>query len=292
MTNKYEERQQARRDRLESAADTAASAAAKSAKAARAVADRIPFGQPILRGHHSEGRHRRDADRIERGTRRAAELDARAEELRDQAAAVGTGGISSDDPEALVKLRAEMVEVAAAHERGLALNRAFKAEIKARGAGKDSTLERIALHQARLDAIDAACETAAIPPDERAGHRRTIELCSWMTVPYQASSGSSSLRRIEARIEELERERAIPAAAEVRHDDLGLAVIDRPEDNRTALRFDALCSDEAVKILGGEGWRWARSTKTWQRQRNQASRYSLERVLVALRRLLGEAASG
>jgi len=43
-----------------------------SAEAAQAAADRIsdaiPFGQPILVGHHSEGRHRRDLDRMHRLT--------------------------------------------------------------------------------------------------------------------------------------------------------------------------------------------------------------------------------
>lgn len=37
--------------------------------AARAIGDHIPFGQPILVGHHSEGRHRRDLARIDSNMR-------------------------------------------------------------------------------------------------------------------------------------------------------------------------------------------------------------------------------
>ena len=36
----------------------------------RQSCDMIPMGQPILVGHHSEGRHRRDLDRTERLCRR------------------------------------------------------------------------------------------------------------------------------------------------------------------------------------------------------------------------------
>ncbi|PPD24607.1 DUF3560 domain-containing protein (plasmid) [Methylomonas sp. EFPC1] len=43
-------------------------------KAAAAIADNIPFGQPILVGHHSEGRARRDAARIEGGMIKAIKL--------------------------------------------------------------------------------------------------------------------------------------------------------------------------------------------------------------------------
>ena len=50
----------------------------KDAQAARstveAIAGNIPFGQPILVGHHSERRARRDAEKIENGTRRAVKM--------------------------------------------------------------------------------------------------------------------------------------------------------------------------------------------------------------------------
>jgi hypothetical protein len=42
--------------------------------AVSALADGIPLGQPILVGHHSERRARRDAERIQRGTLKAVQL--------------------------------------------------------------------------------------------------------------------------------------------------------------------------------------------------------------------------
>lgn len=69
----YRERREARAEKLR---EWAAKRDAKSAagfQAARTVADGIPLGQPILVGHHSEKRHRRDIARIDSGMRAGAE---------------------------------------------------------------------------------------------------------------------------------------------------------------------------------------------------------------------------
>ena len=50
----------------------------------------------LLVGHHSEGRARRDAERIRRGMDRGVEESKRATDLARRAASVGTAGISSD----------------------------------------------------------------------------------------------------------------------------------------------------------------------------------------------------
>lgn len=55
----------------------------------RQLADMIPMGQPVLVGHHSEGRHRRDLARIDRAMRRSVDESAAADvyESRARAAA-------------------------------------------------------------------------------------------------------------------------------------------------------------------------------------------------------------
>lgn len=60
--------------------------AASAHKQAATIADGIPFGQPILVGHHSERRARKDAERIENGMRRAVQLWDTAEYWRNRAA--------------------------------------------------------------------------------------------------------------------------------------------------------------------------------------------------------------
>ena len=107
MPNEYEERQEAKRERL----------LANAAKAEREAASRfnsvdrmssVMNGQPILIGHHSENRHRRDIERMDQNMRKGVEATNRAKELKSKALSVGQGGISSDDPEAVPKLQKKL----------------------------------------------------------------------------------------------------------------------------------------------------------------------------------------
>jgi hypothetical protein len=56
--NAYEEKQQARVERYEALAEKHRAAADAACNRAHEMASIIPFGQPILVGHHSEGRDR------------------------------------------------------------------------------------------------------------------------------------------------------------------------------------------------------------------------------------------
>ncbi len=68
------DRAEERSDRFEGYQENRAKDAASAEKAVSAIADGIPFGQPILVGHHSERHARRDAKRIENGMRRAVRM--------------------------------------------------------------------------------------------------------------------------------------------------------------------------------------------------------------------------
>lgn len=65
------ERAEARAERFEDYSDKRQDDANRAHKAVSAIADNIPFGQPILVGHHSEKHARRDAEKIENGMRKA-----------------------------------------------------------------------------------------------------------------------------------------------------------------------------------------------------------------------------
>ena len=66
-------------------ADNAAERAETEFTADAAIMSRIPMGQPIQAGHHSEGRHRRDLARANGHTRRAVEEMERAEKWAGRA---------------------------------------------------------------------------------------------------------------------------------------------------------------------------------------------------------------
>jgi hypothetical protein len=80
------ERAEDRADRFSDYSEHRAAEADSACSAARSIADGIPFGQPILVGHHSERRARKDAERIENGMRRAVNLWDKSQYWRDRAA--------------------------------------------------------------------------------------------------------------------------------------------------------------------------------------------------------------
>lgn len=68
------DRAEQRADRFSDYGDKRAQDAASARAAVSRIADGIPFGQPILVGHHSERHARKDAERIESGMRRAVDM--------------------------------------------------------------------------------------------------------------------------------------------------------------------------------------------------------------------------
>lgn len=68
------ERAEERADRFSDYSDSRTKDAEQARRAVAQIADAIPFGQPILVGHHSERHARKDAERIENGMRRAVQM--------------------------------------------------------------------------------------------------------------------------------------------------------------------------------------------------------------------------
>ncbi len=226
--NPYESKQEARRERLTLAAAEARARSGAAFDRARKIADAIPCGQPILAGHHSEARHRADVGRIDRGMRAGVDEAAHAEDLARRAEAIGTGGISSDDPDAVEKLRAELAELEAAHARDKAWNK---------GAIGDP-----------------------IPG-------------------YVLSNRGANMRRIKARIEELEA-RYDEVSSE--YERAGVRVVDDVEANRLQLIFPGKPDDETRGLLKASGFRWSPTAGAWQRMRspgaNHAAKILLDRI--------------
>lgn len=79
------ERAEDRAERMSGYADNAAARSEAAYARAHQIADGIPMGQPILVGHHSERRHRRDLDRIDRGMRASITEDRKAGHFAERA---------------------------------------------------------------------------------------------------------------------------------------------------------------------------------------------------------------
>lgn len=122
----YRERRLRKAERLRSwAAKRVAKANAASDRAAT-IADGIPFGQPILVGHHSERHHRRDLAKIQGSMTRAVEHVRKAESFRERAENIERAAdraIYSDDDDAAERLEERIAELEAKRERIKQINR-------------------------------------------------------------------------------------------------------------------------------------------------------------------------
>jgi hypothetical protein len=76
--------------------------------------------------HYSAPRHRAALKRHDANMRAGVEAEQRARELEQRATAVGTGGISSDDPDALSKLCDKRAGLMLEQDRGKAVNAAYR----------------------------------------------------------------------------------------------------------------------------------------------------------------------
>jgi protein-L-isoaspartate O-methyltransferase len=80
------ERAEERSERFEAYSESRAEDSEASRKAVAAIAGNIPFGQPILVGHHSERHARKDAERIENGMAKAVKMWEASKYWQDRAA--------------------------------------------------------------------------------------------------------------------------------------------------------------------------------------------------------------
>ena len=107
-----EDRADGRAERFGGHADNAARNSESAWESGRAIADNIPFGQPILIGHHSERHARRDQERIDNAMRKSISERDRAQHWAGREQAAANYERSRKDPgrtlRRLGKLRADL----------------------------------------------------------------------------------------------------------------------------------------------------------------------------------------
>jgi len=113
--NDYEERQEAKRERLRKAAARRREESAQLYSTGKQMFEAIPLGQPILIGHHSERSDRSYRGRANNKLDKSWKLLKEAEELESRADNIGSGGISSMDPDAISKLDDKLTKLQEAH---------------------------------------------------------------------------------------------------------------------------------------------------------------------------------
>jgi len=255
MTSDYQ------KERAEQAAERAERLRSKAGETfarEHEILDRIPVGQPILVGHHSQRRHERDIERSNSLARQGLDLLDQAK-TAERAAVRAEQVISSQDPEAIALLEAKLVELRADVEFTKLVNKAF-----------------------RKGGLEAARLVEGITPQFIERLEDVVRFFPWKKSPCSTEGINAEIRRVEARIVELRREQSTPEAPPLEGD--GWRIEESKADARIRLFFTGRPSRDAAHELKANGFKWAPSVGAWQRQLNDNGRWAARKVI---RRLFG-----
>lgn len=251
--NDFERRQEEKRQRLLHRADKKDNEASGRFQRACDLVKDIPFGQPILVGHHSEARHRRSLDRSHNAMGKGVAFSNEAKRLRGRAASVGTGGISSDDPEALQQLSAKLAKLEDTQSTMKRINRQYR---KGGWAAVEGLTE--AQREAAQTAMDADWRSKPRPFET-----------------YQLSNNNANIRRIKARIKELE---AAEQFEDFSEEFEGYKTSACVADNRVRVAFDQRPNRDVTHFMRRSGFVFSRQAMAWQRKLNAAGLHALQRI--------------
>lgn len=245
----YQERQEAKRDRLEERAAKAEAVSNERFNTASTLGKMLPFGQPILVGHHSEAKHRKHAESINTNMRKSVEAQDKAEYLSRRADSVGSAGIASDDPEAVEKLKKKLEGLIKSHELMKAVNKIVRSS-----------------HMTEEDKIEYLVNTHG-QTEERA--KKLLRPCEFFGKfgfdAYALQNSNANIRTTRKRLEHLEALHN-EAPLQCNGEAMGTAWELYEEEGRIKFSFDGIPAEEVRKKLKSNGFKWSRYSKAWVRK--------------------------
>ena len=234
----YQYHVEAKKDRLSDRAATARQEANSLYERTRKLGSVIPMGQPILVGHHSERKDRAFRARLEGGFRKSFALMDKGDYLARRASTVGTGGIASDDPEAIQKLKDKLEKCEKKQTYMKAVNAALR-------SGNKEALERFGYTQEVLDSF-----------------KRPRASGLTINPGYLLQNNNAEIRRLKKRIEELE---ALHKSAPVDYqsEDFDVSI----DDGRVCFKFHyGKPSQEVRKMMVRAAYKFSRYREQWVRK--------------------------
>jgi len=259
--NEYEAKKQRKIDRFNELAEKNRQKSDSLYGGAKSIGDMIPFGQPILVGHHSEGRHRRDLKRIDNRMRGSIEADKKAQYYAGKAHAMETNtAIFSDDPEAVTKLKEKIEGCQKTQEVMKLANKLVKKMVKVGPPWKEEELEE-------LNKITGSkIGSKLLEPD----------FCGRIGFAgYMLTNNNANINRMKKRLKEFEAK----SQDETKSYMIGeVEIVENVEENRLQVIFPGKPPQEMRTKLKSHGFRWSPYNKAWQRHLNNAGKYSLNLV--------------
>jgi hypothetical protein len=221
---------------------------------ARSLQSVIPLGQPILVGHHSEGRHRAHLKRIDSAYRKGTEAYDKAAYYEKKATnARKSRSISGGDPEAMNRYQKKLENLLKTQAYMKGVNKAWK-------QGKAAL---IAFGLSESESENLASDTKKPCP-------------TWML-----SNNSAEIRRVKEQIEALKK---LDSMDEENIKFNGGEMVINVEINRVQFIFDDIPAPEKRALLKSRGFKWSPSQKAWQRQRTlnavKTAKYLIEEYFI------------
>lgn len=201
-------------------------------------------GQPILVGHHSEKRHRRDLDKMHNTMHKSVEADRKSEYYKNRVESLLNGtAISSDDPNAIDKLTEKIERLEATQELYKSINKI----IKKKGTDAEKLVQLQDLGLKEVSAVKLL----------------TPDYVGRIGIPsYKLTNNNAVIRNAKQRIEYLSKVATIESSEEEIN---GIKLVVSSEDNRVQLFFPGKPSEEIRKSLKSSGFHWANSLGCWMK---------------------------
>jgi hypothetical protein len=263
MKSDFEERKTKRLEAYQRLAKKNNSLSNSLQKQADKMSSVIPFGQPILIGHHSERRDRNFRSKISLTYGKTIEASNKSEYYNEKIEHMeNSQTISSDDPDAVIKLKEKLEHLMALEEKMKAVNKI----VKSKRAGYTEELKLMDLknifHQETEENLKELFK-----PDflGRVGYP-----------DYKLTNNNGNISRIKKRIEYLSKLNQESTTEEMIN---GIKIVDSVEDNRLQLYFPDKPSEKVRKGLKDCGFHWSRSLGCWQRFRSSYAKRTAQELI-------------
>lgn len=252
--NAYQEKLKAKRERYLVRAESASQEATNRFNSSNVKAVIGLQGEPIKIGHHSEGRHRRLLEKADKDMQKGCEAVDKAKYYENKAASVGKGGISSDDPDCIEKLKEKLANLQNLQERMKSANKAIK-------KNDDEALKALGYNEAQIISF------------------KNPDFCGRIGyASYQLTNNNSNIKRIKDRIASLEK---MAVAEDVEQEYDGFTY--KEEDNRAQFVFPDKPSEEIRAILKNHSFKFSPSRGAWVRQLTGNGKFAAKMVIEKLK---------
>ena len=255
--NDYETRKQEKIERYQELAEKNRTLSETTLTHAHEMAETIPMGQPILVGHYSESRDRNFRERINNTFEKSFEMKEKADYYEDKAETMANNkAISSDDPEAITKLKEKITNAEDSQSKMVAFNKCLRTK-------DNAGMLALGFSQTMIDELTK--------PDfcGRVGF-----------ASYALTNNNSNIHRMKERLAHLEKHSNDTTSETVKGN---YKILDNVELNRLQIFFPDIPNYNTRLELKSNGFRWSPSEGAWQRQR---SRYATDTANQIIDKLL------